>query len=72
MEGTIIALAPGVTDRIRVSIGIACAPQHADDRVTLLRLADEALYRAKEAGRNRVVFAGIPEAPIAPAPKAAA
>ena len=71
-ESTLISLAPGVSDRISVSIGIACAPQHADDRITLLRLADEALYRAKEAGRNRVVFAGIPVAPVAPAPEAAA
>jgi predicted signal transduction protein with EAL and GGDEF domain len=71
-ESTLISLAPGVSDRISVSIGIACAPQHADDRITLLRLADEALDRAKEAERNRVVFAGIPEAPVAPAPEAAA
>jgi diguanylate cyclase (GGDEF)-like protein len=71
-ESTLISLAPGVTDRISVSIGIACAPQHADDRITLLRLADEALYRAKEAGRNRVVFAGIPEAPVAPDPSESA
>ena len=53
-EATIIALAPGQTDRITVSIGIAHAPEQAHDRVTLLRLADDALYRAKEAGRNRV------------------
>lgn len=53
-EATIISLAPGLTDRITVSIGIAVAPAQGLDRVTLLRLADEALYRAKEDGRNRV------------------
>jgi diguanylate cyclase (GGDEF)-like protein len=58
-EATLISLAPGVTDRISVSIGIASAPRHGHDRLTLLRLADEALYRAKEAGRNRIVSAGI-------------
>jgi diguanylate cyclase (GGDEF)-like protein len=53
-ETTVISLAPGITDRISVSIGIAVAPGQAQDRITLLRLADEALYRAKQAGRNRV------------------
>ncbi|MEO6208089.1 MAG: GGDEF domain-containing protein [Candidatus Limnocylindrales bacterium] len=53
-ESTILSLAPGLTDRITVSIGIAVAPDQGLDRVTLLRLADEALYRAKEGGRNRI------------------
>ena len=53
-ETTVLSLAPGLTDRISVSIGIAIAPAEARDRVALLRLADEALYRAKQAGRNRV------------------
>jgi diguanylate cyclase (GGDEF)-like protein len=57
-ESTLISLAPGVTDRVTVSIGIAAAPDQAQDRVTLVRLADEALYMAKEAGRNRVVQLG--------------
>ena len=53
-EQTTIAIAPGITDRITVSIGIAIAPAHALERVTLVRLADEALYQAKDAGRNQV------------------
>jgi diguanylate cyclase (GGDEF)-like protein len=56
-ETTLISLAPGMTDRITISIGIACAPADALDRVSLLRLADDALYRAKKAGRNRVEHA---------------
>jgi diguanylate cyclase (GGDEF)-like protein len=66
-EKTLISLAPGITDRITVSIGIASAPGQATNRVTLLRLADEALYRAKLAGRNRVVTAASqkPAAPVA-------
>jgi diguanylate cyclase (GGDEF)-like protein len=61
-EATIISLAPGITDRITVSIGIASAPDQGFDRVSLLRVADEALYRAKDGGRNRVV--GMQDVPV--------
>ncbi|MDP5053594.1 MAG: EAL domain-containing protein [Congregibacter sp.] len=37
------------------SIGIAIAPEHADDVETLLRAADTAMVNAKKRGRNRVV-----------------
>lgn len=37
-----------------LSIGIASFPQHADTAAALLRCADQALYRAKQLGRNRV------------------
>jgi diguanylate cyclase (GGDEF)-like protein len=57
-ESTIISLAPGLTDRITVSIGIASAPVQGLERVALLRLADDALYRAKADGRNRVATIG--------------
>lgn len=39
---------------LTVSIGLATYPVHADNRETLLREADDALYRAKNGGKNRV------------------
>lgn len=47
----------GISSPITISIGLA---QHGDafpDRPALMRAADEALYRAKQDGRNRVVLA---------------
>ena len=38
-----------------LSIGAACFPAHAQDRAELMRKADVALYKAKQAGRNRCV-----------------
>jgi diguanylate cyclase (GGDEF)-like protein len=41
--------------RITASIGVASAPEDADDTMALIRHADRALYTgAKQAGRNRV------------------
>lgn len=40
---------------ITVSIGVACSDNREDTAETVLKRADEALYEAKHAGRNRVV-----------------
>ena len=50
----------GPRQRVTVSIGLAMFPDHADSSESLLRAADEALYRAKDAGRNRIVGAELP------------
>jgi diguanylate cyclase (GGDEF)-like protein len=39
---------------VTVSIGVAVYPEHGRDPATLLRAADEAMYAAKQQGRNRV------------------
>jgi len=40
--------------RITVSIGVVSFPQDASDRQTLIRMADNYLYQAKAAGKDRV------------------
>ena len=64
-ESTVVSLAPGQTARMTVSIGIATAPQAGLDWVTVLRIADDALYQSKTAGRNRVTAVGPSPAPLA-------
>lgn len=48
----------GCTLNISSSIGVVFYPEHGGDADTLLRHADEAMYRAKSAGRNRVAVYG--------------
>jgi diguanylate cyclase (GGDEF)-like protein len=48
---------PGVPRPVTVSAGIAEYPHQGTTRDQLVRAADEALYAAKQAGRNRVVAA---------------
>ena len=47
----------GEIERVTTSQGIAAFPDHANDLQTLSARADEALYAAKAAGRNRVEVA---------------
>jgi two-component system, cell cycle response regulator len=47
---------------VTVSIGAALYPHDGADRESLFRTADERLYAAKAAGRNRVVLGTKPRA----------
>ena len=79
---TTLADAAGIAERIRetvsattfpfagtmtISAGVASLTEEGSDRESLIRRADEALYKAKAAGRNRVIMAR-PEGFIAFAP----
>lgn len=44
---------------LTISIGIASAPAQGDTVEGILQSADQALYQAKEAGRNRVVVSSL-------------
>ena len=43
---------------VTISIGLALMPDHGTDFNALIELADRAMYRAKDAGRNRIVTWG--------------
>jgi diguanylate cyclase (GGDEF)-like protein len=47
----------GFLSRVSISVGVAAFPASGGQPHEILRRADEALYKAKEQGRNRVVVA---------------
>ncbi len=58
IEGIVVRYLDKNLPRITVSIGVAAFPDAGDDPQQVLKAADEALYRAKENGRNRVELSG--------------
>jgi diguanylate cyclase (GGDEF)-like protein len=42
--------------KVTISLGGSIYPEHAQNEKQLFRMADKALYRAKEEGKNRVAF----------------
>jgi diguanylate cyclase (GGDEF)-like protein len=58
VEGIVVRYLEKDLPRITVSIGVAAYPGGGDNAQTVLKAADQALYRAKEKGRNRVELSG--------------
>ncbi len=55
--GALVVNAEGHTLRVTFSVGLASFPEHGATAEVLTRRADEALYRAKKRGRDRVEVA---------------
>ena len=54
IESLVVRYVDANLPRITMSIGVAAFPQTGDNPQVVLKAADEALYRAKDGGRNRV------------------
>ena len=52
------AVRDGQLARLSISAGVAAYPSHADSAHALISAADDALYRSKALGKNRLVAAG--------------
>jgi diguanylate cyclase (GGDEF)-like protein len=53
---------PGVPRTVTISAGVAAFPDHGKSRDDLIRAADNGLYAAKQAGRNRICLASLARA----------
>jgi diguanylate cyclase (GGDEF)-like protein len=54
IESLVVRYVDGNLPRVTISIGVAAYPAAGDSPQAVLKAADEALYRAKDGGRNRV------------------
>ncbi len=68
VEALVVRYVEKSLPRVTVSIGVAAFPEAGDFPDVVLKAADEALYRAKESGRNRVELSspGTADSEVAP------
>jgi len=57
VEGNLVSIKPGVDAKVTLSIGISSYQPSMSDSTALIQKADEALYMAKELGRNQTITA---------------
>ncbi|WP_322568854.1 diguanylate cyclase [Thiohalophilus sp.] len=55
VEEKAFAISDNTTINITLSVGLACYPDDAANAEMLIACADEALYKAKDTGRNRMI-----------------
>jgi diguanylate cyclase (GGDEF)-like protein len=66
---TLAMVSDGRTFPVSVSVGVASAGPAELGVTALIVRADDALYQAKRAGRDRCIVAGTPEPLAAPEPQ---
>ena len=54
IEALVVRYVDANLPRVTISIGVAAFPQSGDNFQGVMKAADEALYRAKDGGRNQV------------------
>jgi diguanylate cyclase (GGDEF)-like protein/PAS domain S-box-containing protein len=64
-------LAGGTQTRLSASMGVSLFPDHAADAASLVKLADTAMYAAKQAGKNGYCFFNPEPAPASAGVRAA-
>src|SRR5439155_26006187 len=62
IEGVVVRYLDANLPRITISIGVAAFPQAGNNPQAVMKAADEALYRAKDDGRNSVRLAAAHQA----------
>jgi diguanylate cyclase (GGDEF)-like protein len=68
IEALVVRYLDGNLPRITISIGVATFPQSGDNPQAVMKAADEALYRAKDGGRNQIqLSAAVAASSSAPA-----
>ncbi len=58
IENHVFNRSDGLEIKLTASLGYACYPQDASSKIQLLELADQAMYRSKADGKNRVFYIG--------------